>query len=849
MKEKFKIVISSFLTAFIIFMAVFSNLNGAFIYAQGNIVKEITVDKSEMGHAESFKVSVKFGGSNTKVENGQTEEITFSSDKVNVTLPSGSIQLNNKNNVNLGTVSFENGKAIIKFNEQASKLEDVEGGFEFNVRGHYNGDFNNDAEGSITINYDNISKNIKVIYKKGGNATSEVYSKRGVWIDSHTDGNRVDWVFNFNEAKKSTDNLDYTFTAYDTLPDTMEWDNEYNNKADYVVSINGNWINLNTALQRKINVSFTGSKLTISIPRWIMNSYMNGWEDSLNGNNISVRLRAKVKDYVMLNKSIEFVENESNVNLGSLNWKIDPKDTKGSVKILRQGGWATGTKPGELKIVKVLKSKNVPIENVEFTLERKDGQNIEVKENGVYVSKGKTLTLVTNEYGIANIKGLKAADYIVKESKAPKWINFDISNPIKYEFKVSEQDAGGKEYIIENEKVKVDVSVKKSWIDSDKKDLENYPAVKVGLYQDENKIKESVVLEKGKLEYKWTGLDLTDDTGRIYKYTVKELDEDGNPVEEKQKIRLNEKNYIVSYSEDSKNNFVITNQEEKVILPKTRNIEVIKIWKDYEDKITDAPTDKIKVELYKDGVATGEYRELNKENGWKATFENLKVSETIESENYHYSVREVKDENGFIEFDKEKFKINYDGDMEKGFVITNTKVKPMIPSVPTEPSKTSLKVSKEWIKEDLKNAPEITVYLVKNGKITDESIKLNKENNWKGEFKNLLVSDDIKSGKVNVYSVKEKGEVDGKVILNGIEYKVVYKDGKIINTKVSNEIPKEPTDPNPSKPNEPTDNAPKEKQKLPKTNIKSNATIYFVLLCLTMVIPVIKILKNKKYIA
>lgn len=55
-------------------------------------------------------------------------------------------------------------------------------------------------------------------------------------------------------------------------------------------------------------------------------------EDSLNGNNISVRLRAKVKDYVMLNKSIEFAENESNVNLGSLNWKIDPKDTKGYVK-------------------------------------------------------------------------------------------------------------------------------------------------------------------------------------------------------------------------------------------------------------------------------------------------------------------------------------------------------------------------------------------------------------------------------------------------------------------------------------------------------------------------------------
>lgn len=30
-------------------------------------------------------------------------------------------------------------------------------------------------------------------------------------------------------------------------------------------------------------------------------------------------------------------------------------------------------------------------------------------------------------------------------------------------------------------------------------------------------------------------VDLTDDTGHMYKYTVKELDEDGNPVEEKTK--------------------------------------------------------------------------------------------------------------------------------------------------------------------------------------------------------------------------------------------------------------------------------------------------------------------------
>lgn len=54
---------------------------------------------------------------------------------------------------------------------------------------------------SITINYGNISKNIKVIYKKGGNATSEIYSKRdSFWILIR---NRVDWVFNFSSEKST----------------------------------------------------------------------------------------------------------------------------------------------------------------------------------------------------------------------------------------------------------------------------------------------------------------------------------------------------------------------------------------------------------------------------------------------------------------------------------------------------------------------------------------------------------------------------------------------------------------------------------------------------------------------
>lgn len=96
-------------------------------------------------------------------------------------------------------------------------------------------------------------------------------------------------------------------------------------------------------------------------------------------------------------------------------------------------------------------------------------------------------------------------------------------------------------------------------------------------------------------------------------------------------------------------------------------------------------------------------------------------------------------------------------------------------------SKTKLKVEKQWVGIDKKDAPEITVYLVKNGIKTKEFIRLNNYNNWMEEFKNLDIKD---NDKTNVYTVVEDGETDGKIILNGDKYNVNYVDGKIINAKI-----------------------------------------------------------------
>ncbi|TFF63706.1 Cna B-type domain-containing protein, partial [Helcococcus ovis] len=70
-------------------------------------------------------------------------------------------------------------------------------------------------------------------------------------------------------------------------------------------------------------------------------------------------------------------------------------------------------------------------------------------------------------------------------------------------------------------------------------------------------------------------------------------------------IQLVGKWYGVSYTGNMKDGFTITNKEKTPwtpMIPPTRNIKVTKNWKLLT---AEKPVDKIEVELYKDGVATG----------------------------------------------------------------------------------------------------------------------------------------------------------------------------------------------------------------------------------------------------
>ena len=124
------------------------------------------------------------------------------------------------------------------------------------------------------------------------------------------------------------------------------------------------------------------------------------------------------------------------------------------------------------------------------------------------------------------------------------------------------------------------------------------------------------------------------------------------------------------------------------MIPSTRNLKVTKKWLGTNGNKITAPVDKIEVELYKDGKATGQKLELNKSNSWTGEFKDLKAYESIEnSKAYEYTVKEVGENNNSIKLGNKLFKVTYSGNMKDGIEVVNTESPALSPSIPSEKPK------------------------------------------------------------------------------------------------------------------------------------------------------------------
>ena len=149
----------------------------------------------------------------------------------------------------------------------------------------------------------------------------------------------------------------------------------------------------------------------------------------------------------------------------------------------------------------------------------------------------------------------------------------------------------------------------------------------------------------------------------------------------------------------------------------------------------------VKVKLLADGKKVDEVT-LNEQNNWKHTFKNLNKYKDDGKTEIKYTVEEEKI-NGYDTEIKENSK--------NDFTITNK-----------NNEKVKIPVEKKWEdnnNQDGKRVKEIVVRLLQDGIPTTKVLKLNEQNNWKGEFTDLdkynAQGNEIK------YTVKEETVVEG----------------------------------------------------------------------------------------
>ncbi len=299
--------------------------------------------------------------------------------------------------------------------------------------------------------------------------------------------------------------------------------------------------------------------------------------------------------------------------------------------------------------------------------------------------------------------------------------NKDLTSSQEY-FEGEQDDDDFEKIVVE---ARTQVTVTKQWVDSNNQDNKRPSELKIALYKKvgngaEEFVKNATMTGTGNT---WAGR-FTDlpvyENGEKITYTVKEVNVPNG--------------YTARGDGTEENNYTITNS----YTPETTQITVTKQWNDNNNQDGKRP-ESVEVELYKNGVATGETKELTGDT-WTASFTNLPVYEN--GQEITYTVKEVNVPDGYT--------VSGDGTEENSYTITNTHT----------PEVTSVNVNKVWSDNDNQDGvrpDSIQVQLVKEvgGETTeleDKIITLSDDNQWKGTFDNLPVNE---NGEKITYTIKE----------------------------------------------------------------------------------------------
>ena len=240
-------------------------------------------------------------------------------------------------------------------------------------------------------------------------------------------------------------------------------------------------------------------------------------------------------------------------------------------------------------------------------------------------------------------------DYTVKEEPIPGYI-------------AEYRDDG----IIINRSV-IDIPVKKKWIGKrkDSVDITLCRTCETESWDDYgNLVKETINEEVATAEL---------NAANNWKHTFKDvyefyLSENGQPSKYK---------YYVKETEIAGYDSVITgNQDDGFVITNENTVDKISI--PVEKKWSGDTLESVTVKLLANGEEV-QAIELNQANSWKHVFANLHKYDNDNNE-IKYTVKEVGEDNGFLEFGDKRFMVSYDGSEDNGFTISNEK---FIPPAPT----------------------------------------------------------------------------------------------------------------------------------------------------------------------
>lgn len=276
----------------------------------------------------------------------------------------------------------------------------------------------------------------------------------------------------------------------------------------------------------------------------------------------------------------------------------------------------------------------------------------------------------------------------------------------------------------------VDISGTKTWKDNDNQDGKRPDKITVTLMANGEDVQSKEIA--GDWTYKFNNLPKYDN-GKEIKYTIKE-------------------DKVAGYTSEVKGYDLINTHKTE-----TTSISVKKQWDDTKNQDGKRPTE-VTVHLYADGKDTGKTVELNADNHWKASFNDLDVNKDGKAIEYTVKEDEVKD-----------YEASTSGDAKSGFVLTNSHKTETV----------NISGTKTWADNDNQDGARpdsITIRLMADGKeIQKQEVKADKDGNWTYAFNDLPK---YANGQEITYTVSEDAVKDYTTTQKGNDFTNTHKVGK-----------------------------------------------------------------------